>query len=304
MKFSKYISFILVLTFNLECNSVSQEKISGPVLAAVAASQGIPVDPNLIYQMTMQAQMQKDQIELDKERMEKANASQMSGKTKTFLYVVGGAFILGTFGTLRKFTRVSNFIFDVKDGITKKTSDAWNALFNGREVKMSQEEFDNIKAEIKRVNDSLARARAHNEIRAKQKAEDSSTEHNENPDQQEDEHEEFEEFPDYIIFDNEEYDDSSAAFEARIEEEKIKVLREIEIEKIKSDRIRCRRIAERRVQVESSDCYKAKIEREKAREDADKERLEKRNGNTPWHRDAHIHIGRFLENVLHAGDED
>ena len=121
-------------------------------------------------ELTIQERMQDKQLEFERQKLlldAKINEqpSQMSGKTKTFLYCVSGAFILGTVGTLRKFTWVSNKFFKSKDWTTKKASDLWHTMIHGREVKISANDYERLKKEINTVNEQLRNMRAIEEQR-------------------------------------------------------------------------------------------------------------------------------------------
>jgi len=113
---------------------------------------------------SVEERMQDKQLEFERQKLlltAKMNEqpSQMSGKTKTFFYIVGGAFILGTVGVLRKFTWISDKAFKAKDWTFNKAEDLWDAAFHGRVVKVKKKDYDNLVNSVNSINEQLRRAR-------------------------------------------------------------------------------------------------------------------------------------------------
>ena len=119
------------------------------------------------HSMLMQSELlkfEREKLSSD-ERIAKSNASAVSQQssttlnTKNILYFVGGAFILGTIGTFRGVTRVSNGFLNAKDWTVKKSKEVWNTLLHREVIEISKEEYENIKEEVSRVNDALDKAK-------------------------------------------------------------------------------------------------------------------------------------------------
>ena len=111
-------------------------------------------------ELTAEERMQDKQLLFARENLIaqeklKQPVSQMSGKAKTFFYLIFGSFALGTVGMLRKFVRVTDKVFKAKDWISDKAEDIYMTVKEGRVVKVKSDDYKKLVEDINELNLSI-----------------------------------------------------------------------------------------------------------------------------------------------------
>ncbi|KKP24382.1 MAG: hypothetical protein SZ59_C0002G0228 [candidate division TM6 bacterium GW2011_GWF2_28_16] len=126
------------------------------------------VDPNLVYQLTLQKQMQTENVKLEQDKLKleqdrlnytkkTSDPSTITLSDKKLLYVIGGIIILSSVG-LRKITWVSDKYFKTTDWIGEKALNGWeHTKHGGKKIKefFVGKDYSENNPEVKEFFDGL-----------------------------------------------------------------------------------------------------------------------------------------------------